>query len=365
MAESVPYAKYSIDSQEGAVELRRLHREEQILRRLGVLYLEDKVTRPRQAEDESDAAILKEAGVYYFNTKEFEAVTLEEEQRNIERQVYEKLMPKPLEPGVAEILRSAGVNLPDGEAVSSQRDAADANGSEARSRKLLKYDSLPPCTTASTAAGTAGESTVASTYAERELLRRLKHGWSSVGEECEECGMPVIRKSKGDLLECVICGVIGDGERYDVAEEDVRDDPDAGRFGAYEEVREGPGVFSVGGCSISALTHAHSLEPNERFDMDPIHETGHRRESESDLEEEAPLGGDQAIYSNARLDIFHDQIGDPVGSRRADDETFQEEIGLRLFEGWQLTEVNCPDPDCRLPLMLKDNNATPVCLRCG
>ena len=62
-------------SQDGGVgvELRVESREESILRQLGVVHLNCKVARPRRySDDETDATILKEAGVSYVNTSEYE-----------------------------------------------------------------------------------------------------------------------------------------------------------------------------------------------------------------------------------------------------------------------------------------------------
>ena len=45
---------------------------ELILRDLGVRYLDEKFTRPRHSDDETDIMILKEAGISYINENEWE-----------------------------------------------------------------------------------------------------------------------------------------------------------------------------------------------------------------------------------------------------------------------------------------------------
>eukprot|EP00804_Cyclotella_cryptica_P029331 CCRYP_018028-RB/>CCRYP_018028-RB protein AED:0.08 eAED:0.08 QI:905/0.5/1/1/0/0/3/2496/193 len=85
---------------------------------------------------------------------------------------------------------------------------------------------IDPCHTATTVGATATDSYVTAehssrdytrlhggvnnTYAEKELLRRLKNGWVSTGIDCNECGMPIICQKEGGegLMECIICGVM-------------------------------------------------------------------------------------------------------------------------------------------------------------
>ena len=146
------------------VEVKLESREEEILRQLGVIHLENKFTRPRYHNDETDAMILQQAGVNLLNTDHWEAKSMnptEEERNDIVSE--EKWSNKSLSAKEAEILRSAGVTLLDDIPISYDDDSF-----------CHKLD----CATRSTVAVTVGESTVNSSYAEKELLRRLKKGWS-------------------------------------------------------------------------------------------------------------------------------------------------------------------------------------------
>ena len=44
------------------------------------------------------------------------------------------------------------------------------------------------------------------------------------------------------------------------------------------------------------------------------------------------------------------------------DDSYNEELGLKLFDGWVLTKLNCPG--CNLPLISEYEGAPSVCLRC-
>ena len=63
--------------EEEAIEITVQSKEEEILRKLGVLHLENKVTRPKYNTDESDETILKQAGIYYVNTEEYKENMIE------------------------------------------------------------------------------------------------------------------------------------------------------------------------------------------------------------------------------------------------------------------------------------------------
>jgi uncharacterized Zn finger protein (UPF0148 family) len=160
---------------------------------------------------------------------------------------------------------------------------------------------------------------VNSTYAERELTRLLKKGWSSTGKECNACGMPIIMKAKGGLLECVICGVVGGEDDYN---SDVEDNYDPSFC---PTVMESPGVIKVG-TSMSSMTM-------------------NLQNSASDIKEP-----DCKTYqANKENEI---------------DEAFNEALGSRLFDGWQLVPKTCPH--CKiLPLIAEFEGSPTVCLRCG
>jgi len=343
---------------EGYVELRACSREWKILRKLGVLHLENPVTRPRYNKDESEASILKEAGVHYLNSDEYEEKALQE-RAMVKMEASKKLMTKPLRRAEVEILREAGVSW--------LEDMAVVHEDDMYSPKLMKCDSIPTCSTTeagtieesivnTTKDGTVGECTVNSTYAERELMRRLKSGWSTVGEECGECGMPVICKSRRDLLECVICGVVGAEDDYDPDLQDCYN-PDAEDVGGYDGVDDeagGPGVFDVGNSvdNISAM----GFEPSEIFGMQPNHCQKYHKSRGEDHE---PC----ANYSGSCAERLFDHMNreDPICYE--DDEAYKEELGLRLFDGWELTGLNCPH--CNMALMSEGGGASAVCLRCG
>ncbi|KAL3785129.1 hypothetical protein HJC23_013288 [Cyclotella cryptica] len=177
-------------------------RSTQILQQLGIRHLEDKLTRPRLSQ-ETDEHILREAGAarYHFVRQD---VDEDDDNNNFtqdEREVAEKIKLKSLTAREAQILREAGVTWMD-------------------------HMHIDPCHTATTVGATATDSYVTAehssrdytrlhggvnnTYAEKELLRRLKNGWVSTGIDCNECGMPIICQKEGGegLMECIICGVM-------------------------------------------------------------------------------------------------------------------------------------------------------------
>lgn len=365
-------SKTVVDSQlsQDCVELRVRSREEQILRELGILHLDSKATRARIYQDETDATILKQAGVRYLNTEEYEENTKKElVEKNSEEM---KGIMKPLSRNDAEILRAAGVTWLDNMAVVNTHD-------DTISLKL-------GCETCTTAADTVGESTVNtvntanmntantvdintantvytsntvnttntinSTYAERELLRRLRNGWASTGEECGECGMPVICQLKGTMYECVICGVVGEDENYNPEfEDDYYPDFDAAGEIENHNVTDGPGLFGVG-TSISAMTPSH--ESYERYDTE-----GHRSYMEENV---GPEVGHRHCDSVEKT-FEENHSNEKAYGYGDDDDIYKEELGLRLFDGWELTELNCPG--CNLPLISEGDGAPSICLRCG
>mmetsp|Transcript_6204 Transcript_6204/g.13505 ORF Transcript_6204/g.13505 Transcript_6204/m.13505 type:complete len:498 (+) Transcript_6204:265-1758(+) len=385
------------------VELRLPSREEEILRSLGVLHLDGKTTRPRYNVDETDVSILKEAGVHYVNTAEYEEranaerrMVLDKKKKKMSKEANEenKVL---LTRGEAQLLRSVGVNWFD--TVAAMHDQKDKV-------PFKLCDNIPTSTMTGTTTATLGEtSTVNSSYAERELMRRLKRGWTSTGDECRECGMPVICKGRGsDMFECVICGVVGghdddDGDYNDGHGHDAARDSLEGRCND-DPSEDGPGVFEVGtaatyggGSTIASSVGGH----NERYTihmMEPVHEmtayhnncegfTKPVRETSYNCEEgntnqpdeerddstmycdhlEDGEMYDQSSYREEiqHVDVDEDYKGDDVVD---DDEAYKEEIGNLLFEGWELTKLTCPH--CNLPLMSNgEDDVQPICLRCG
>ncbi|KAL3788072.1 hypothetical protein HJC23_008134, partial [Cyclotella cryptica] len=170
----------------------------QILQQLGIRHLDDKLTRPRLSQ-ETDEHILREAGValYHFNRQDDDEDDDNNNFTQDERESAEKTNLRTLTARKAQILREAGV-------------------------KWMDHMNIDPCHTATTVGATATDSYVTAehssrdhtglqgglnnTYAEKELLRRLKNGWVSTGIDCHECGMPIICQKEGGegLMECII-----------------------------------------------------------------------------------------------------------------------------------------------------------------
>jgi uncharacterized Zn finger protein (UPF0148 family) len=289
------------------VEVKLESREEEILRQLGVIHLENKFTRPRYHNDETDAMILQQAGVKLLCTDDW--LTISKSKNQVENE--EKWSNKSLSEKEAEILRSAGVTLLDDIPISYDDDSF-----------CHKLD----CATSATVSVTVGESTVNSSYAEKELLRRLKKGWSSTGEKCLDCGLPIIRKSKGNnLLECVICGVVGGEDNFNP---DTAASLDVPTVGTVDEM-EIPGILQVG-------TFMSTITP----------------------------GTD----GNGCESHYHEQPLDRISKEKETNEDemdskYNEELGRRLFDGWKLSTSKCTQ--CNKPLVSEFDGAPCVCLICG
>ena len=294
------------------VEPKVKSREEEILRELGILHLENTITRHRNSEDETEVDILKQSGIRYVNSAEYEKSISKEQLKEKKKEMNEKMNIK-LSRVEVEILRDFGVSWLDNMAVVQDEDT---------------YRHKLDCATSDTAA-----STVNSTYAERELTRRLKHGWTSTGDQCAECSMPIICKPDSTLLECVICGVVG-GEEDNFKSIEEKEEDDDGEPKEYNpdhliEEMESPGVINLG-TNMSTITP--SIVTNDRFG---IEEHDHEDTAEEETKKKAEQ--DEAAYNEA--------------------------LGRRLFDGWELTKLNCPD--CNSPLLSEYPGATSVCLRCG
>mmetsp|Transcript_13092 Transcript_13092/g.31838 ORF Transcript_13092/g.31838 Transcript_13092/m.31838 type:complete len:225 (-) Transcript_13092:112-786(-) len=209
------------------------------------------------------------------------------------------------------------------------------------------------CGTGTTVMGTVGgeSSTVNSTYAERELMRRLKHEWAMTGEECMECGMPIICKSGGnDLLECVICGVVGEEDNY--SPPGVEEDECDTHVGTVDEITENPhGVIHVG-TNMSTIP---SFEPIERFGPEKhVDKVIHCEKCQAAVVEVAVMGEDQCLH----CDLCAKKI-----QEEADAAAYNEALGRRLFDGWELSSKNCQN--CNLPLVSEYDGAPIICLRCS
>jgi len=236
---------------------------------------------------------------------EYKENTKREGSDNIEKKkVASKLIgeKKVLSSNEAQILRSAGIMMDNMTIVKDTNDISIGGGS------------------------TIGETpTINSAYAERELLRRLKSGWISFGEKCKECNMPLIRKHKGDMMECVIHGVVGEEEDRDVVDEyhpEGRDDVEDYESLATEDFIRDQLRSLNADANMSVLTS--SLTPREQVVIE-----------EEDSEREQ----------------YHEG-----------DDDYKEELGLRLFEGWELTSESCNQ--CSFPLIAEFEGSQSICLRC-
>lgn len=309
-----------------------------ILRDLGVLHLDNKVTRPRRSDDETEVMILKEAGIMCVDLDDCEANSSKENVKEKRGRISEAMI-RTISSKDAEILQSAGVTWDDktcveffgtsGEStVTFLKKGWSSTGEECRECRMpiiCKSKGVPECvkcgvvggevikrdTTMMTSitaslqksvSGMEDSTAVNSIYAERELTRLLKKGWSSTGKECHACGMPIICKSKGSLHECVVCGVVGE-------EDDCNSD-------AEDAVSESPRVIEV--------------------------MTTNLQKSSSDMKEP------ECETHQANKDEM--------------DEAFNEALGSRLFEGWTLSSKNCNY--CKSPLVTEFEGAPTVCLRC-
>eukprot|EP00984_Skeletonema_dohrnii_P032382 scaffold26473_cov138-Skeletonema_dohrnii-CCMP3373.AAC.3 len=174
-------------------ESKTISNQEEILRKLGILYLDDKVTRARIHETETDEAILRKAGVSLVDTPEYKQ---EEEKKKF----IEKISNKTINEREAKILKESGVlSLAGFSITKDENPTKDDTHLETIENKPLSV------TTSDSNSATLALGSINSSYADRKLRRRLRKGWTTTGRECM-CGMPVIFL-KG-TYECVICGVV-------------------------------------------------------------------------------------------------------------------------------------------------------------
>jgi len=306
---------------------------EVILRELGVQFLDEKYTRAKRSDDETDIMILKENGISYINENECEELAIKLKQEEDEK-MEEKIIGNVYDPMIrtlplreANILRNAGVTLDE----QSCFEFADSSGEstvailkKGWSATMFKCHicSMPvvsnskdilecvKCGFVMVAVDNYSENdtysskesmTVNTSYAERELTRLLKKGYLSTGKECE-CGMPIICKSRGGLLECVSCGVVG-GE-----DDDNKSD-----------INNGPSSFISPKIlkTISSMTMNHQSNDDE-----------------------------------TQVSMVHEMEAE-----------FNEALGSLLFDGWQLSKLNCQT--CNLPLVVKSDGDDGICLKCG
>lgn len=196
-----------VDSEKGETPLEQTEleqtepkptsKQDEILRKLGILYLDEKVTRARAHDSETDNVILREAGVYFVDEPKKQN---EEEKSKKMEEFKQKISNNTISERDAKILKESGVLSFDGFSITKDEPITQ----EETHLETIEYKSPSVTTSDST---TLASGSVNSSYADRKLRRRLRKGWTLTGRECM-CGMPVIFL-KGSY-ECVICGVVGD-----------------------------------------------------------------------------------------------------------------------------------------------------------
>jgi len=197
-----------------------ISKQEEILRKLGILYLDDKVTRVRTHDTETDEVILREAGVSLVNVSKNKKLETEEFMR--------KILNKSISERDSKILKEAGVSSLAGFSIKKDQRITKKE----IHLETIDNKSLPINTSDS---NTVASGSVNSSYADRKLRRRLRKGWTLIGRECM-CGMPVI--ALNGSYECVICGLVGD-ETYCDEVEDTAQEVESHMVGG------SPGVFML------------------------------------------------------------------------------------------------------------------------
>lgn len=313
---------------ETSVEVDAAIKEEEILRALGIRHLDDKATRCRRHKDETAESILEKAGVSYIKSKEYKESKLRHDKEQRKQELDQKLTMATLTRKQVEILRDSGVEWLD------QEDMTYCLSDSTSVHKLA----VDTCTTAS---ASLAESTVSTEYAEKELLRRLKRGWTNLpgGKVCG-CGMPLIQKKA--LIECVICGVVGDDNYKEYASVNkLRDDATAT-----------PGVIDIA-TAVSSLTPHPSLSfdrltidtnVNEPAEKTIVHANAEMIHHLSPVAEKSPVD-DGNMFS---------------GQQQLEGEDVMEALGRMLFEGWSLSGDVCPR--CQFGLIVNGEDTT--CLKC-
>jgi len=208
---------------------KTISKQEEILRKLGILYLDDKVTRARIHETETDEVILREAGVSLVDTPEYKQ---EEEKKTMidkKEEFIKKISNKTINEREAKILKESGVLSLSGFSITKDENpTTDDTHLETIENKPLSVTTSDSTTLAS--------GSINSSYADRKLRRRLRKGWTTTGRECM-CGMPVVIFLKG-TYECVICGVVEE-ETYCDEVKHIQQQVESHKVG------RSPGVLSV------------------------------------------------------------------------------------------------------------------------
>ena len=344
-----------------------LDRNAQILEQLGILHLQDKLTRPRKSQ-ETDEYILREAGAARHlddddsvsNNGRHEEEAVIKSQKEVHQKKLDNMSDRELQ-----ILEEAGVTMPTSHVVNSPNIQ---NCFTETTMGLTTLQMSESCLTSPTFAPDQG---LNHTYAEKELLRRLKNGWASNGSDCPECGMPIIYKMEGDegLMECVICGILESNEvgqgmvRESFSNFDTTISSGMAIANQYGEVNhQGRAVASPTGMSI----HEHQV-------ASPTGMSVHDHVEYAALEQCASCQDEVTSHDSTIFGQNHQphctscerSMIEKCKSDLAlqDDDALKKELGKRIFAGWTLLSLNCPC--CNLPLISEGKGSPSICLRCG
>lgn len=343
-----------IDAAEGAgcdnsslwtgVEVDAAIKEEKILRSLGIRHLDEKATRCRRHKDETAESILEKAGVSYLKSKAYKESKLRLAKEQRKRELGQKLNMATLTRRQVEILRESGVEWLD------QEDMTYCLSDSTSVHKLT----VDTCTTAT---ASLEESTVSTAYAERELMRRLKRGWTTLpgGRLCgypgkgvrQQCGMPLIQKS--GLIECVVCGVVGDDNYKEYAAVNAHRD----------DATVTPGVIDIA-TAVSTLTPHPSVSFDRLTVVDKGQDTNFNEPAEKTSGLQAHAERMKQLSPVAENLPDSKMFSGQSQQRPDEDEDLMEDLGRMLFEGWSLSSDTCP----RCKFSLIDNGEDRTCLKC-
>lgn len=313
---------------------RDAERSTQILQKLGILHLDDKLTRPRLSQ-ETDEHILREAGAarYHFDRKDDEDDDDDKASAKEERELAEKIKLKSLTAREAQILREAGVMWMDHMHIETCYTETTIGATATDSFVTAEYSSTHH---------KSSHGGVNNTYAEKELLRRLKNGWISTGMDCQECGMPIISQKEGGegLMECIICGMV-----------ELNEEGEAPNTPLGKDVQVDDESLS---CFDTTITSGFTIANHGQTMTNPSYCQSCQKVSSSN-DPTTPLDHqtcDRTMIQKCSSDL-----------NSQDDDAIKKELGRRIFSGWTLLSLSCPS--CNLPLISDGKDGPSVCLRCG
>jgi uncharacterized Zn finger protein (UPF0148 family) len=312
-----------------------IDRNAQILQQLGILHLQDKLTRPRQAK-ETDEHILREAGAArHIPEEEEESYT--DDNVNLELDAYRGKLGRRSEREL-EILKKAGVTMPE-----TRRNIPVSIPADEITLPTVGLTTIQPSESLLTME-TQQHRGVSHTYAEKELLRRLKSGWASTGSDCPECGMPILYKLEGGWMECVICGMMETKDEEGI-DENLSNFDTTISSGTLNHPR-GDDTKRVSSPSGMEIRH-YPLEQCASCHNDEV-----TSKDSTIFGQNTCLSCEKTAIEKCKSDLANEG-----------DDALKKELGKRIFAGWTLLPLNCPN--CNLPLISEGTGATSVCLRCG